>query len=526
MRKIRSFILALVITFLGSIVIFFLGLFTPEVKTYPRKSYATQIPIEQKEINVVIKPGFSGKISDQTVVSVLSQKYSNFNVFFVGEISKENCERINKFIAICNKESICSFPSKLEKINEERAIYRTLHSKSNRTVSFIVDGDDVLCTNQVLKYINSHFADPTIWALSCVEINRSNFEQINQEHLPNVFYTGLFKNLSLENYHNSGRFDHKIPVNTFKRSLKELAGSHLYIASFPLMVTIKKTEDKAKNEKDRIALKQMNIHPALEIQKDNPSLDIVVLSHNSPLKLYAFLESARKNINNYNQIHVLYNAANDHYVKGYKMVSSCFANISIHRQDSAVLGKLSEHLLNQDSSQTSYVLITSDNHLFGNQVNFSEVIETLHQTRIPAWIYRSELININSQGKMSPDTWVFKDKSLVAEPYRLDSSKLQMGLYKKKDIHKAFKNIKLKELESVLTLITERVCGRGLCLKNECLNIPCFDECQMLVDGDFRKMQTIDAKQQLMFFNQGLKAKIQQKAYGQEDQYIINLIQR
>ena len=96
--------------------------------------------------------------------SVLNQNYSNYRIIYIddkssdstGNLVQEYCTQLgkeNKIKIIVNKENIGALAN----------IYNAVHSCSKHEIIILLDGDDWLAHNDVLKHLNMIYQDTNVW---------------------------------------------------------------------------------------------------------------------------------------------------------------------------------------------------------------------------------------------------------------------------------------------------------------------------------------------------------------------------
>jgi len=111
-------------------------------------------------------------------------------------------------------------------------------------------------------------------------------------------------------------------------------------------------------------------HAAEFSNSQENSVDLLVFTYDRPLQLYAFLESASKNISGIGQLHVLYRTSNDTYERGYDVVKEDFPDVVFHRQSRLDVGDFKKMVIEvTEQSPSDYVTYAVDDIIFTKNVD-------------------------------------------------------------------------------------------------------------------------------------------------------------
>jgi len=125
--------------------------------------YLKKNPIELP-ITVVICSYNNGQWSENTLKSVFTQEYNNFRVIIVDDCSTDNnCEIIQKCIDHYDMNNRVTFIRNDTRHRKLFNLYKVLYECDDKSLVFMLDGDDYLAHSRVFSFINDIYADEHIW---------------------------------------------------------------------------------------------------------------------------------------------------------------------------------------------------------------------------------------------------------------------------------------------------------------------------------------------------------------------------
>ncbi|HSC25574.1 MAG TPA: glycosyltransferase family 2 protein [Candidatus Babeliales bacterium] len=126
--------------------------------------YGNAIYSIERPIVVVVCSYNNEKWSENTLNSIMMQKYNNFRVIIVDDCSTDNnANVIQKYIIDNNFQDRIIFIQNEKRYRKLFNLYRMLYECDDDEIVVMVDGDDSLAHLYVLSYINSVYDDENIW---------------------------------------------------------------------------------------------------------------------------------------------------------------------------------------------------------------------------------------------------------------------------------------------------------------------------------------------------------------------------
>ena len=116
-------------------------------------------------------------------------------------------------------------------------------------------------------------------------------------------------------------------------------------------------------------------------QYEQASSDLFIFSYDRPLQLYALLESIKKHIKGIEDIFVLYRASAKEFSSAYSRLVEEFSDVWFVKQSNPPNDFKELFLTILRESTTSYALFAVDDIIVKDDVNLSECIQVLEQTK-------------------------------------------------------------------------------------------------------------------------------------------------
>jgi len=182
--------------------------------------------LEEKPIVVVIASFQNKKLHKKNLNSIFSQKYDNFRVIYTDDCSPDNTgEYVKKYIIKHNLEDRIILIQNKERMGALANDYNAIHSCNDDEIIVIVDGDDWLAHDGVLKLVNEAYASEDVWlthgkfihwpanrveplskAYPADVIKNNSYRKMNCPLPLRTFYTWLFKKIKLQDLTLDGAF--------------------------------------------------------------------------------------------------------------------------------------------------------------------------------------------------------------------------------------------------------------------------------------------------------------------------------
>lgn len=117
-----------------------------------------------KKIVVVIPSYKNERWCERNLQSVLSQNYQNFRVVYTDDCSPDKtAELVERFIQKHAAGQKVNLVVNTERLGAMQNLYNMIHSCEDDEIVVTLDGDDWLAHSDVLRKLNSVYADPNVW---------------------------------------------------------------------------------------------------------------------------------------------------------------------------------------------------------------------------------------------------------------------------------------------------------------------------------------------------------------------------
>ncbi len=147
--------LLLSIALLAALAFFF---YTPKPK---KKKFSC---MSEKPFVIVIPSYNNSAYCKKNVSSVLDQNYTNYRVIYIDDCSPDDTyAKVNALVAESPFASRFSVTRNESNQGALANLYRAIHSCKDEEIVVVLDGDDYLAHENVLKVLNKTYADPDVW---------------------------------------------------------------------------------------------------------------------------------------------------------------------------------------------------------------------------------------------------------------------------------------------------------------------------------------------------------------------------
>jgi glycosyltransferase involved in cell wall biosynthesis len=198
---------------------------------------------------VIIIPSYNNSAyCEHNLLSVLSQNYKNFRVIYIDDASKDDTyEKVSKIVANSPLKDRVTLIHNATNQGALKNLYDAIHSCQSNEIVATVDGDDFLAHADVLKKLNSIYADNNVWMTygnfldypsykqkptickpfpkNVIRNNSFRRHEWVSSHL-RTFYAGLFKKIAPKHFIYEGKF---LPMGwdlAFMLPMLEMSGRH------------------------------------------------------------------------------------------------------------------------------------------------------------------------------------------------------------------------------------------------------------------------------------------------------------
>lgn len=212
-------------------------------------------PIAEKPIVVLITSFNNARWYKLNLESVFKQKYSNYRVIYVDDISPDGtADLVEDFVRAAGQEHRFTLIRNEERRLALANIYYAVHSCKDHEVIVSLDGDDWFATDKALSIVNKAFTKRGVWLTHGTmreypsgttgwsipippEIIEANaFREYRCPSHLRTFYAWLFKKIDIEDLMYEGKFFEMTWDMAMMYPMVEMAGERHHFIKDPLYV--------------------------------------------------------------------------------------------------------------------------------------------------------------------------------------------------------------------------------------------------------------------------------------------------
>ena len=421
MKKNLIFFFSLLILLSASSSVIFWRLKSGKKGALSKRSYLIQeqlktfYPIrENQRFALLILAKNAAPFCEKQLESIFNQTYPHYKVIYLDNGSTD--QTADKVLAFCNSKNL---EEKLMLISHSQdrpdmeLIYTAVQTLNPQEIVLFLDGHDWLLHEDVLSHLNSAYANPEVWLTQSRSIHHPDYQKIGGKSLLLTekecrkkravsldslfsFPAAYFKKIHLEDFLLDSEFIEENVLETFLYPLFEMGPEHvLFLDEVMLVKNDKKPFEICKERLDQIAKFKSHIcslkpydHLSYLDFRSTPSPlyshkgDILLFSKDSPLQLYACLESLYLNVKGINEVYVLYQSYDREVERAYLNLKSEFPGVQF-RQICDYPGKDFKTLFGETVKNrregSFYLLIADDHHLFDQTLDLQLCVEALEK---------------------------------------------------------------------------------------------------------------------------------------------------
>jgi glycosyltransferase involved in cell wall biosynthesis len=503
----------LILIFLVALGGFWMG----KAREVPKKSLAVhpekEFPItEHKSFAIVVYAHNQALWCERALRSVFEQEYDHYRVIVIDDGSLDGtAEKTNQFIVDNNQAERVTLLRNETRLGPVASLYRAIDSCLDKEIVITLDAKDWLAHPTALNRLNIAYQNPDVWFTQAQVIDYPSYEI--REEGQNSFYAALFKQIRLEDLYKNGRF-----ATDYLTPIQGMSGGRIRKIQEPIAffntVSPLKIEPKSAEITNYKPLAQF---PAARCQKET---DILIFSFDRPLQLYACLESIQRYITGFENLTVLYRASAAPFAAGYEKVKDAFPAVRfVAQSDSDPKHDFKPHVLKiVFDSPSEYILFGVDDIIVKDFVDLRLCMDQMEKTDAYGFYLRfgrhiHHCYQSNCPQALPPSlplsSNIFAWDIQTGEGDWNFSNSLDMTLFKKERLEKAFANMKFKTPNSLeFNWSNDYAPEKAIGLYFDCsklVNIP------MNVVGRTGNpnMNYLTAEELLVKFNQGLKIDIE-----------------
>lgn len=456
----------------------------------PPTHAARHYPVAEQKSFVIIIPSYNNECYvEKNLRSVFSQNYDNFRVIYIEDNSNdETLKQVGLLLAELDTKKQTSLVHNTENQGGLANIYNAAHTCLDHEIVILLDGDDFLAHENVLKRLNEIYANPDVWLtygnhlVYPSYLPEKNTTQIDRTRFTppplRTFYAALFKEINTQDLIYRGKFYPMAWDLALMLPMIEMAKDHaqfieetFYLSNhanplFDLRINPKYHAECEHNIRSKASYRPLK-RLGSPSKADREKADLLIFSYDNPTQLYALLESVEQNVLGLNKTSVLYRVSSTHIDTAYLEVKLRFPHVHFIKQESPPqdFKKLINSLIFDPSIPASHhIIFAPDRLIIKEPTDLARGILALEKTHAFALYYglheklqfcsalhRFQPIPVHTPlpgipAQEPPHLWQFSEG---VDDFNTPNS-LHFALYRKEDLKKVFQKLDFDTPQTLL----------------------------------------------------------------------------
>lgn len=457
-------------------------------KVHPEKEFPI---VEHKSFVVLIYAHNQAVWCERALRSVFEQDYDHYRVIVIDDGSIDNTGEKAKQFILDNKqdEKVILIRNEL-RVGEVASLYRAIDSCLDREIVIPLNAKDWLSSPIVLNRLNLAYQNPDVWLGLGQAIEYPSYRVRLDAQIS--FYAALFKELRLSDLFVRGRFPST--SEAFIAPLLDLSGGRYRLLREP--IAFLNVAPPIRQEAPPTEIAKYAPLASFPAPRGPKQADLLIFSSDSPLQLYACLESIQRYITGFEDLTVLYRASNDSFVDAYEKIKDAFpiARFTLQSADDFKSGlkKIVFH------SPSEYILFGSDDLIVKDFVDLKLCMDQMEKTGAYGFYLRfgRHIHSLPLPPSQPLSNGIYAWEIEMGEADWGSAPSLEMTLFKKQEIQKILSQSKYKNQNDLKTSWSKEVPEKAVGLY--------FERSKLVnISND------LNTEELLAKFNQGLKIDIE-----------------
>ncbi len=347
--------------------------------------------------------------------SISMQTYPHTHLILIDNGSQDHSgDKARKYIEEYAKKKSVEWISFEKRRPDLEVFFEVIHTLSPEDVVVFLNENNWLAHEHVFDHLNAAYANPNVWMTYGRSMSYPNFEiseqgafsddylvekKFRQDKYWNVpglksFYAGLFQEIKLQDLLFEGHFiKHKVEKGLFTPMLEMGPKNSLFLneVSYVVNHSNKEYPHKAYLKKVKAAdtylcslpsyktINQFNKMP-LKLTSHRHLADVLVFSEDSPLQLYACLESIYLKLSDVKTVYVLYQGSSSEFDRAYLNLKSEFPKVSflnVCDYPGHDLGSFLTSVFKNQREGSPYVLLADDHIIFEEKIDLHQCVQEM-----------------------------------------------------------------------------------------------------------------------------------------------------
>lgn len=366
--------------------------------------------LEDQKIVAIVFAENNEEAIERTMISLFNQTYLHMRIIFVDNGSSDKTlEKAQRLAEGKGKE--IEFVRNESKRGKLEILYEVIGKCDPHEIIALIEGKDWLSHENVFDHLNCVYANPNIWMtysraishpqykkVSGKKLSEKSFRENQKEELTPLvtFYAGFFHAIKLQDYLYNGAFiDEKINL-AIQLPLLEMGIDHVFFVdelSYVINLANKEVDHKLHLQKMAEVESHLRSLPSYPNRSQlkltaNPhplhryTTDLILFSEDSPLQLYACLESLFAKGRDMNEIYVLYKGGDHEFQRAYLNLQNEFHKVhflNVCDYPGHDYASLIQKVFANRHHASPYVVIGEDRFILEEEVCFHQCITALEK---------------------------------------------------------------------------------------------------------------------------------------------------
>jgi hypothetical protein len=429
MKKIGLFFGLLVCACLGYGLNHFFPYFVKKERAFENSSILSNIQkhlqtfypvLDDQSIVVIVLSHNDAEHCKKNLCSLFSQTYSNCCLIFVDNGSQDGTfDKAKAFADEQERKIPIKWIQYQERQPEMKILYEVIHACDPQDVVAVLKGNTWLAHENVLDHLNCAYANPDVWMTYSRAVNHPDYQQVIGDLLPDSyflekkfrresipflaslksFYAGFFKEIKLEDFLFRRTFiDEKSELAIFL-PLVEMGPEHiLFMNEITLVQGENRLPSFHKSYLQRVMEEEAYIRcrpsylsiGSLQRQKQQAILhriagDILLFSEDSPLHLYACLESLYSKVLDRGEISVIYTASTKGFERAYLNLKTEFPEVQffdVCDYPGNDFATLLTNVVKNKRHASPFLFMADDQMVFEGKIPLHECIQAMEKVHV------------------------------------------------------------------------------------------------------------------------------------------------
>ncbi len=371
-------------------------------------------PILEDQMVVAVVLGENNILDvERNLYSIFDQTYPHYRAIYIDNGSTDGTYEKVKEMSIGKKLELIRYDERKPILE---VLYNVIGKCDSHEVVAIIEGKDWLSHENVFDHLNCAYANPDVWMTYSRTISHPDYKVVEGESFSDsiftekafrqkekktlsslvTFYAGFFQEIKLQDFLYAGKFIDDCLNLSIQIPLLEMGPKHILFmdeVSYVKNATNEKVDNKLHLQKVVAVeshLRSLPSYPTLShlsLSLNSPSLyryksDLILFSEDSPLHLYACIESLFSKARDINEVYVLYKGSDHEFQRAYLNLQNEFHTVhflNVCDYPGNDYPTLITKVLESRLHASPYVVIGSDQLIFEEKVRFHDAIAAMEK---------------------------------------------------------------------------------------------------------------------------------------------------